>query len=78
MGEWETEQKITSRILQSETEFITVRAVEFVDDFIFETIRPCCERTARMKISKPLLKRIITEYFQNHPEERESGDADES
>ena len=62
---------ISSQIIHDAYEIMTIKAVETMDDFIFQIIRPYCELVSQRKISKDDLKRTLTEYFQNHPEERE-------
>ena len=52
-------------------EEILTRAIEKTDEFIFRTIEPYCNTISEIRISKSLLKRALTEYFGNHPEERE-------
>jgi len=47
-----------------------IKAREEIDNFVFEAIVPYCEYVMEMKLDKNLLKRALTEYFQNHPEER--------
>ena len=51
---------------------IYMKMRETHDDFIFSTIQPHLEETMEIKINKELLVRAITEYFQNHPEERQN------
>ncbi len=62
---------ISSQIIHDAYEIMTIKAVETMDDFIFQTIRPYCELVSQRKISKEILKRALTEYFKNHPEELE-------
>lgn len=45
---------------------------ETQDDFIFSTIIPYITDTTQIIVNKELLNRAITEYFQNHPEERQN------
>ena len=45
---------------------------ETQDDFIFSTISPYITDTTQIIVNKELLVRAITEYFQNHPEERQN------
>lgn len=45
---------------------------ETQDDFIFNTISPYITDTTQIIVNKELLNRAITEYFQNHPEERQN------
>ena len=52
-------------------EEIQTQAIEKMDEFIFRTIEPYCNKISERRISKNLLKRALTEYFKNHPEERE-------
>lgn len=50
---------------------IQMQTHETIDEFIFTQIKPFCENTFQRVISKDLLVRALTEYFENHPEERE-------
>lgn len=50
---------------------IQTQCQETRDEFIFKQVKPFCENAVRMVISKELLVRALTEYFENHPEERE-------
>ena len=50
---------------------IETQCQETYDEFIFKQVKPFCENAVRMVISKELLVRALTEYFENHPEERE-------
>ena len=45
---------------------------ETQDDFIFSTIAPYITDTTQIIVNKELLVRAVTEYFQNHPEERQN------
>lgn len=51
---------------------IYMKMREAQEDFIFSTIQPHLEETMEIKINKELLVRAVTEYFQNHPEERQN------
>lgn len=46
--------------------FIKLRAIETVDEFIFQTIRPFCEKRIERSISKQVLIDALTEYFAKH------------
>ena len=50
--------------------YMKVRETE--EDFIFSTISPYITDTTQIIVNKELLNRAITEYFQNHPEERQN------
>lgn len=50
--------------------YMKVRETE--EDFIFSTIIPYITDTTQRIVNKELLNRAITEYFQNHPEERQN------
>lgn len=52
-------------------EEILTRAIEKMDEFIFRTVEPYCSKISERRISKSLLKRALTEYFKNHPEQYE-------
>ena len=45
---------------------------ETQDDFIFSTINPYITDTTQIIVNKELLVRAVTEYFQNHPEEKQN------
>ena len=48
---------------------LSMQVREATDEFVFQTIKPFCEGIVECKISKKLLVKALTEYFQNHPEE---------
>lgn len=50
---------------------IMMEMEERKEDFIFTTIEPFLENKLQIKIDKDLLLRAVTEYFKNHPEERQ-------
>ena len=50
--------------------YMQVRETE--EDFIFSTILPYITDTTQIIVNKELRVRAITEYFQNHPEERQN------
>ncbi len=51
---------------------IYMQVHETQDDFIFSTIIPYVTDTTQIIVNKELLVRAITEYFQNHPEEKQN------
>lgn len=51
---------------------IYMKARETQEDFIFSTIAPYITDTTQIIVNKELLVRAVTEYFQNHPEERQN------
>lgn len=51
---------------------IYMKVCETEEDFIFSTISPYITETTQIIVNKELLNRAITEYFQNHPEERQN------
>lgn len=60
------------------TQEIEMQIQETEDDFIFKVIKPFIEGETGFCISKELLIRAITEYFDNHPEEKpKDGSANE-
>lgn len=71
MTDEERQENISSETIQNIYEIMTIKAVETMDDFIFQTIRPYCELVSQRKISKDDLKRALTEFFKNHPEDGE-------
>lgn len=50
---------------------IKTQCQETYDEFIFKQVKPFCEDAVQRVIKKDLLVRALTEYFENHPEERE-------
>ena len=71
MTDEERQENISSETIQNIYEIMTIKAVETMDDFIFQTIRPYCELVSQRKISKDNLKRALTAYFKNHSENRQ-------
>lgn len=51
---------------------IYMKMRETQEDFIFQHISPYITDTTQIIVNKELLKRAITEYFQNHPEEQQN------
>lgn len=71
MTDEERQENISSETIQNIYEIMTIKAVETMDDFIFQTIRPYCELVSQRKISKDDLKSALTAYFKNHSENRQ-------
>lgn len=71
MTDEERQENISSETIQNMYEIMTIKAVETMDDFIFQTIRPYCELVSQRKISKDDLKSALTAYFKNHSENRQ-------
>ncbi len=47
---------------------IVCEVTESYDEFIFETVRPFCEKTVKQKITKETLTEALFEYKERHPE----------
>ena len=45
---------------------VHANAIENIDEFIFETVRPFCEEKMQQRISKEVLTRALKEYFSRH------------
>lgn len=65
------ERALEDTVFNEEYAKIQTQAIEKTDEFIFRTIEPYCNTIFEIRISKSLLKRALTEYFMNHPEEYE-------